>query len=1241
MSDQANQNSAKCVVNAPAAAAQETTQSVSNELGALQRERMFREEVERANQALRDSEERLRLALGVAKLGQWNLDLRTLAMSCSDTCKANYGRRPDDSFTYDDLWRMVHPDDLERVQLAVRRAVETRTDYDTEYRTVWPDGSVHWVLVRGRAEYAADGLPLTMTGVTLDITDRKLTEGRLQATDERYRTLFDEMDEGFVVIEVEFDSTGRATDYRHIEANPAFEKHTGLRGHLGQSVRQTVPGLEEFWFTTYGRVAATGESTRFEHEAEPLGGRWFDVYASRLGKPGDNRVAVFFTDITVRKRAEETIRASEAQNSFLVTLADTLRPLSDPIAVQAEASRVLGERLGANRVVYFEVRGDEYVVERDYATGVPSVIGRHPIVAFGPEQLATYKSGRTAMEADVDAFPFRPSEEKAAFAGVQIRSYIGVPLVKNGVFVAGLAVHSACERAWTAAEIAMTEDTAERTWAAVERVRAEAALRTSEEKFRTLFNSMDEGFCIIEFIDGPLGPLSDYVHIEANPAYSANTGIADIVGQRLRQLVGEEAEEWVEIYRNVLVTGQPVRFERELVATGRHLDLAAFRIEPPERRQVAVLFKDITDRKRAEEVVRQSRTRLDSTLSAGEIGTWEFDVVHNRVWADLNLARMFGVSPQEAEGAPLEAYLKVIHPEDRDQVVETIGRAIEAGDSYEGEYRIAVTGEPVRWVIARGRIDRDGEGRPLRLPGVVMDITGQRLAEAELRKSEDQRRLALDSAELGAWNIDPATNELTSDERFRMIFHGSLAPITYEQAFAAIHPNDRPRVRDGVLAATRPNEPAPYAEEYRVVQPNGTIRWVFARGRANFEQGEPGRKLVSFDGTIADITASKEAEQERERLVLELRDQDKRKDEFLATLAHELRNPLAPIRNGLQILQLGGLTGEVADDVRMMMERQLGHMVHLIDDLLDLSRVSRGKIELRKERVELAKVVRQSVETSRPLIDASGHDLTITMPPGAIYVDADVTRLAQVFSNLLNNAAKYTERGGRIRFSVKRQGGQVVMSVKDNGMGIPAHMLPKVFEMFTQVDRHLERSQGGLGIGLSIVQRLVEMHGGSVGVQSDGPGMGSEFTVQLPVVLSVAQPNGGDEEAAYALRGRKVLVVDDNVDAAKSLAVMLKLMGNEAKTAHDGLEAIEVAATCRPDLILLDIGMPRLNGHETAKRIRQQPWGKDVVLVALTGWGQDEDRHKSNDAGFDAHLVKPIEPATLEKLLSNLRANTA
>jgi CheY-like chemotaxis protein len=332
------------------------------------------------------------------------------------------------------------------------------------------------------------------------------------------------------------------------------------------------------------------------------------------------------------------------------------------------------------------------------------------------------------------------------------------------------------------------------------------------------------------------------------------------------------------------------------------------------------------------------------------------------------------------------------------------------------------------------------------------------------------------------------------------------------------------------------------------------------------------------------------------------------------------------------------------------MERQLQQMVRLVDDLLDVSRISRNKLELRKEWVELAAVVQRAVETSRPLIEAAAHQLTVSLPPEPILLDADPVRLAQAFSNLLNNAAKYSERAGRIWLTAELASGgrepprEVVVRVRDTGVGIPADKLPHVFEMFMQVERSLERSQGGLGIGLTLVQRLVQMHEGSVEAHSDGPGKGSEFIVRLPVVIvpkpQGVQERGGNGESARARVRRRILVVDDNRDSADSLAMMLKLLGHDVATAHDGLAAVERVRAFQPDVALLDLGMPKLNGYDAARRIRQQPWGQGLVLIALTGWGQEEDMQRSQEAGFDYHLVKPVELAALEKLLAGLESET-
>lgn len=376
-----------------------------------------------------------------------------------------------------------------------------------------------------------------------------------------------------------------------------------------------------------------------------------------------------------------------------------------------------------------------------------------------------------------------------------------------------------------------------------------------------------------------------------------------------------------------------------------------------------------------------------------------------------------------------------------------------------------------------------------------------------------------------------------------------------------------------------------------------------------------------------------------------LREADRRKDEFLATLAHELRNPLAPVLNSLELMKGAGSDVELLEQSRVTVERQIGQMVRLIDDLLDVNRITRNKLELKLERVELASVLSHAVESCRPLYERSGHELQVASPTEPILLNADPVRLAQVLVNLLTNSCKYTEPGGRIWISVDRRGSEVALTIRDTGIGIPREMLTKVFDLFTQVDRSLERTAGGLGIGLSLVKRLVEMHGGTVTAFSDGQDQGSEFVVRLPILVEksgVESAPGSTPSLPPSLTARKILVVDDNRDSAHTLALLLKRTGNQTRTAYDGVEAVEAAADYRPEVILLDIGLPKMNGYEACRAIRELPGGKEMVIVALTGWGQEEDRRKSDEAGFDGHLVKPVALADLMKLLDSLaRAESA
>ena len=488
---------------------------------------------------------------------------------------------------------------------------------------------------------------------------------------------------------------------------------------------------------------------------------------------------------------------------------------------------------------------------------------------------------------------------------------------------------------------------------------------------------------------------------------------------------------------------------------------------------------------------------------------------------------------------------------------------------------------------------------------------------------------------VGFWYCPLPFSDLFWDDRVKEHFHlPADAAVTMKEFYERMHPEDREPTRVDIETAIRERDI--YDTVYRTVNPQtGDVKWIRAIGGATYAaDGTP----TYFDGVTVDVSAQKR-DQERLARVLNreraqarlLEEQDRRKDEFLATLAHELRNPLAPIRTGLHFLRMGG-TGEQATRTHEMMERQLRHLVRMVDDLLDISRITLGKVELKKERVDFRNVLGSALETTRPLIEASNHELAVRLPAGPLPLDADPTRLAQVLANLLNNAAKYTPSGGRIQLSAEVEGDTLIVRVCDTGIGIPAEMLSRVFDIFTQVGRSIDHSQGGLGIGLTLVRRLLDMHGGSVVAESAGINQGSTFSVKLPLARRGETPEAVVAPAATQ-RVRRILIVDDNTDAAETLAMLLNLEGHLTRVAHDGEAALNAAVEFQPDTVFLDIGMPGMNGYETAQRLREAH-GNAMRIIALTGWGAEEDRRLANHAGFDRHLVKPVDPAVLASALA-------
>lgn len=639
------------------------------------------------------------------------------------------------------------------------------------------------------------------------------------------------------------------------------------------------------------------------------------------------------------------------------------------------------------------------------------------------------------------------------------------------------------------------------------------------------------------------------------------------------------------------------------------------------------LGRDVTESRRAREALLESEQRFRALFEQSTGGIAQVDLEGRFVLVNDRYCEIVGRSREELLTLRMQ---DLTHSEDVPGNVSLFAQLAQGLiPRFTLEKRYLRPDGSFVWVQNAVSAIRGLDGRVRYITAMVADITELRAAREQQAELATQRQLALDAARLGWWQYDPATGRVAHDLRFAEI-HGisGSGPRDVEELNRLVHPEDAPRLWAAIEAAVRPLEPQPYSIEFRITRPDGEVRWLEARGIASFEGQGAARTVSSFVGTVADVTerhVAKEALEEASR----------RKDQFLATLAHELRNPLAPISNALQVWPLIEQKPEEAGRLREMMRRQMKQMVRLIDDLLDVSRITRGKIDLRKEQLDIALAVEAAVEALQPFVDAHRHELTVVLPAEPLLVDADLGRLVQVFGNLLNNAVKYTHPGGHIWLTVKRDGEAAVVSIRDNGAGIPDGMLTRVFEMFAQVDQSLGRTHGGLGIGLTLVKSLVELHDGTVEARSEGLGRGSEFVVRLPV----SSVDHSSADASPTLRRslptplpHRVLVVDDVEPSANTLAMMLKSLGQEPRVVYDGASAVAAAEEFRPDVAFVDIAMPGMDGYEVARRVRDIE-GYRPFLVALTGFGQEEDRRRAFEAGFDDHLVKPTSVEALHEIL--------
>ncbi|MGH9867830.1 MAG: hybrid sensor histidine kinase/response regulator [Candidatus Polarisedimenticolia bacterium] len=630
-------------------------------------------------------------------------------------------------------------------------------------------------------------------------------------------------------------------------------------------------------------------------------------------------------------------------------------------------------------------------------------------------------------------------------------------------------------------------------------------------------------------------------------------------------------------------------------------------------------------RRVAEQETVRGKEALDLAIGLADMGWWDLDSAAGRLAGSPGLFQILGLPQPRTPTISVEAWLDHVHPDDRDRVVQTLEEARRRRTTFAPRIRIlrAETGQ-VAWLDVNGRYLYDASGEPVRMIGIVRDITAEVSALESVRESEGRFRILADNVPVLIWMNGHQGCEFVNQEYLRFL-DCTMDEVTGIGWVRTVHPDDR----DAYLASYARvfKERGTFDAMVRLRRHDGEYRRFRSIGVPRLREDGHLLGYVGFSTDITELMQSQEA----------MRQADVQKDEFLALLAHELRNPLAPLRNGLFILGQAGDDPERRNKALGIMRRQLSHLTRLVDDLLDVSRITRGKLELRREGLDLSHVLHESAESVRPFMEVHGHTLEMASIEGKLPVNGDRVRLVQVVSNLLNNAAKFTSRGGRIELRARREAGQAVISVRDTGQGISAEMLRTIFDIFFQAPAG-RLTPKGLGIGLALVKRLVELHGGSVEAHSEGEGRGSEFIVRLPLAegtRDVRSPEAAGPRPVLASsgQGRRVLVVDDNEDIVASLIDVMEQMGCDVRSARDGVEALEEAERFHPEMILMDLGMPRMDGLETARRLRESPWGRDILLVAVTGWGQGADRHRSRAAGFDHHMVKPVDPAALAGLV--------
>ncbi|AFL74888.1 PAS domain-containing protein [Thiocystis violascens] len=1146
--------------------------------------------------------------LDASGIGLWEYDHLTGRARVNAPIAAMLGYADADSPTVPDDWfALVHPEDQLQVRARMDAALLPDNPlYEASFRMRRRDG--RWLRVRSRgraiARDAAAGQPLRTAGTLIDIGERDALEQELAGREEDLHLVMDSLDEVFWISDLDLQ--------RIIYINPAYERIWGrpvaeLYANPLSFLDAIHPEDLDSFLTELARQRQGLPSEGEYRILRPDGSvRWIWDRSFPVVAPDGSiaRSVGLARDISARKHSEDEVRRLNAILEERVSQCAT--ELETSVRQHQESEGRFRDAIAASNVGLWDwhLQTDTVHFSAAFAATLDAYVWELPQCwkdllhaddrerAIAGTLRELLQSGRCEQEF---RFRFRNRGERWILSRGKVvdRDAAGKPLRAIGTLT---DIH----------DLKLAE--------ALNRKLA-AIIEASSDMIAT---ASHEG-------------LVDYI----NPAGRALLGI-DPLEPLERARIEAHHPDWA--YRRVKEEGIPAALAHGqwmgdtalLGPDGSEIPVSQLILAQPDPltgqiEYLSTICRDLSERIRANAALQQLQQEQELILDSVPALIWYKDTANRILRVNAAVAQSLGLPKSRIEGHHSAEF----YPDDAERYYRDDLIVIETGVPRYGidePYRLP-SGER-RWIRTDKIPLKDAAGRVTCILAMAIDITARKAAEDALRISQDDLSRAQAVGKIGSWRLDVRHDVLIWSAEAHRIF--GIPPgesLSYGTFLSTVHPEDREAVDRQWQAALQGE---PYDIEHRAIV-NGQVKWL--RQKAELEFDDRGELLGGF-GTTQDITEHKLTEEA-------LRESDRRKDEFIAILAHELRNPLAPIKNAVQILEHPDLDASRLAWLRHVIERQVDSLTKLVDDLLDVSRIGRGKIALRRESLAVADIVAAAVESCQPLIDARRHELILSLPSELPRIDGDPLRLEQVLSNLLNNAATYTEPGGKIQLTVQQEGDEIVVRVTDTGIGISPSMLDKIFDLFVQADRSRQDAQGGLGIGLSLAKQLVTLHGGTLTAASEGAGKGSEFSLRLPLgserietMPSVSQSGG-----AVIASGRRILLADDNPDVLESLAMLLELMGHEVRTARNGLEAVATATTFQPDLILLDLGMPELDGYDTCRRLRAAPSGHaGVMIAAISGWGQDRHKEATRAAGFDRHLVKPVDIGALTCLLNALPA---